>query len=69
MSIEKNRKYIAIVEAAEDLHDLSNALTLANEGVECSLVNSLLVLTIDKLDEISYSIKENMDELKDLIEE
>jgi hypothetical protein len=40
-------------------------LTLASAGVTDTLVESTFSIAIDKIDEISYSIKKEVGELKD----
>lgn len=63
--MENSKAKLHIIERADDLKDLSNALTLANEGIDDSLVNSLITLVIDKIDQISYSIREEVTGMTD----
>jgi hypothetical protein len=60
-----NENCLNIIEYVDELLDLSNMLTLASAGVTDTLVESTFSIVIDKIDEISYSIKEEVGELKD----
>lgn len=60
-----NENCLNIIEYVDELLDLSNMLTLASAGVTDTLVESTFSIAIDKIDEISYSIKKEVGELKD----
>lgn len=58
---------IGILEEADTIRDMSNMLALANNGIDDTLVNSLVTVTIDNLDRISEKIRKEVEELRDLL--
>ena len=59
---------IGILEGTDELRDMSNMLVLANNGIDDTLVNSLVTVTIDNLDRISEKIRKEIEELRDLLQ-
>jgi len=59
---------LGILEEADTIHDMSNMLALANNGIDDTLVNSLVTVTIDNLDRISEKIRKEVEELRDLLQ-
>ena len=59
---------VGILEGTDELRDMSNMLVLANNGIDDTLVNSLVTVTIDNLDRISEKIRKEIEELRDLLQ-
>lgn len=66
MTMTKSYKenLLNILEEADTIHDMSNMLALANNGIDDSLINSLVVITIDNLDRICANIQKEVEELR-----
>ena len=62
-----NENLLNILEEAYTIHDMSNMLALANNGIDDSLINSLVVITIDNLDRISANIQKEVRAIRNQI--
>lgn len=62
-----NENLLNILEEADTIHDMSNMLALANNGIDDSLINSLVVITIDNLDRISANIQKEVRAIRNQI--